>query len=139
MNILEKITGLAAFTALSTGSLTAGSPIYEKSYKDALSKAEKKGKPVIVIFSATWCPPCQANKKDVYPSYLVAEYRDKFVWTYLDIDQAENKTIAGKYGVNGIPHIQFLDKTGKSVGKSVGGTTPKDFAAVLKGILAKTK
>ena len=126
-------------TSLAKGDFPEGSPKFETDYKAALATAAKEGKPVIVVFSAVWCPPCQANKKKVYPSDAVKPYHDKFVWAYLDTDIESNGAVAKKFGVNGIPHIQFLSKGGKSLGNTVGGTTPDAFAGKLKEILAAAK
>lgn len=114
-----------------------GSPKFEDSYRGALKDAETTGKPVILVFSASWCPPCQTMKKEVYPSAAVKEYHDKFVWAYLDVDDNDNSKAAKEYGVKGIPHIEFLDSKGKSLDKQVGSSSPESFAAKLKGILAK--
>ena len=126
-------------TSLAKGDFPEGSPHFETDYKAALASAAKAGKPVIVVFSATWCPPCQANKKKVYPSDAVKPYHEKFVWAYLDTDNEANAKVAKEFGVSGIPHIQFLTKAGKSLGNSVGGTTPDAFAGKLKEILAAAK
>jgi thiol:disulfide interchange protein len=115
-----------------------GSPKFESKYKSALSEAKKTGKPVLLVFSATWCGPCQANKKNVYPAAAVKPYHDKFVWAYLDADDDANKKPMTEYGVDGIPHIQFLDRDGKSIDKLVGATTPDKFAKKLQDVLAKS-
>lgn len=125
--------------SLGADAFPAGSPRFETDYKAALATAAKEGKPVIVVFSAVWCPPCQANKKKVYPSDAVKPYHDKFVWAYLDTDIESNGEVAKKFGVSGIPHIQFLSKGGKSLGNAIGGTTPDAFAGKLKEILAAAK
>jgi thiol:disulfide interchange protein len=114
-----------------------GSPAFVTDYNTALKVAKEKGKPVVMIFSAVWCAPCQANKHQVYPSDAVKPYHDKFVWAYLDADADANGPAMQKYGVTGIPHIQFLDKDGKAIGSSVGGTTPQEFAQTLKAMLHK--
>jgi thioredoxin 1 len=114
-----------------------GSPEFRFTLGSALKEAKKEGKPVIAIFSAGWCPPCQAMKHDVYPSAAVKPYHDKFVWAYLDADESGNQADMKKFGVNGIPHIEFLDSSGKSVGKQVGSSSPEAFAKTLAGILKK--
>ena len=126
-------------TSHAKGDFPEGSPKFETDYKAALATAAKEGKPVIVVFSATWCGPCQANKKKVYPSDAVKPYHDKFVWAYLDTDIEANGEVAKKFGVSGIPHIQFLTKAGKSIDKAIGGTTPDAFAGKLKEVLAAAK
>ena len=81
--------------------------------------------------------PCQAMKKDVYPSEAVKPFHDKFVWAYLDADEKDNEKPMKEYKVSGIPHIQFLDKDGNSIGQQVGSTKPEDFAKTLEGIVKK--
>lgn len=131
---------LAAFATTAFASdFPEGSPKFKTSAISAMNAAKKEGKPVILVFSASWCPPCQAMKKDVYPSEAVKAYHDKFIWAYLDVDDASNKRAAEKAGVEGIPHIQFLNAQGKEVSKQVGGDSAKAFAKTLEGVLAKTK
>jgi thiol:disulfide interchange protein len=117
--------------------VSGSGPVFEHKLSDALAKAKSQGKPVIAIFSAVWCGPCQMMKKEVYPSAEVKPYVDKFVWAYIDTDEDSNTADAEKYGVSGIPHIQFLDKEGNPVDKQVGASSPDEFANTLKGVLKK--
>lgn len=110
-----------------------GSPAFHTDYERALAEARAHDKPVVLVFSASWCPPCRANKADVYPSPEVQALHGDFVWAYLDTDEARNRPHAGRYGVSGIPHIQFVDSSGAPLGEVVGGTTPADFARELLG------
>ncbi len=140
MKAISKFLALAAIFAATTSfaaDFPKGSPKFETSLKSALSEAEKTGKPVIAVFSAVWCGPCQDMKKNVYPSDAVKAYHDKFVWAYLDTDEASNAKAGEKYGVSGIPHIQFLDKSGKALDKQVGSSSAEDFAKTLEGVLSK--
>jgi thiol:disulfide interchange protein len=116
-----------------------GSPEFVTSYAAALKASKISGKPVVLIFSAAWCPPCQSNKHNVYPSAAVQPFHDRFVWAYLDADEDANIPVMRKFGVTGIPHIQFLDKTGKSLGSAVGGTTPEEFAKTLEDTLKRAR
>jgi thiol:disulfide interchange protein len=117
----------------------AGSPSFDSSYTNTLKKASKDGKPSILVFSATWCGPCQTNKAKVYPDSSVQPYHDKFVWAYLDADEALNAKAMEKYGVSGIPHIEFLDKDGKSLGNIVGACSAAEFTKKLDEIVAASK
>lgn len=116
-----------------------GSPKFLTSYDAAVAAAMAEKKPVVVVFSAVWCPPCQVMKKSVYPSKEVAPLHDKFVWAYLDTDEEANASAAQKHGVSGIPHIEFLSPQGKSLGNQVGSTSPAEFAGTLEKVLAKAK
>lgn len=133
------LLALVAATSLAlAGDFPQGSPDFKDSSTSALSAAKTSGKPVILVFSAAWCPPCQAMKHDVYPSAAVKALQDKFVWAYLDVDDPRNENVANKYGVNGIPHIEFLNASGKEIDKQIGGTSSEEFAKTLESVLAKT-
>lgn len=126
---------LLLFSHSHAADFPAGSPTFHTSYDAALKAARESGKPVVMIFSATWCPPCQANKQHVYPSTQVEPFHDKFIWVYLDADKRVNQVAMQKFRVRGIPHIEFLDKDGKSLGQAVGGTSPEQFASALQQVL----
>lgn len=114
-----------------------GSPTFGNNFKAVSAAAEKSGKPMILVFSAVWCGPCQQMKKEVYPSEAVKAFHDKFEWAYLDADEESNAAVMKKYNVEGIPHIQFLSKDGKDIGSQVGSTSPEDFANTLEKTLKK--
>lgn len=134
------LLALAAATGLALASdFPKGSPEFKDSSTYALSAAKKSGKPVIMVFSAAWCGPCQAMKKDVYPSEAVKAFHDKFVWAYLDIDDERNERVSKKYKIDGIPHIEFLDAEGNEIDKQVGSSSPEEFAKKLASVLTKAK
>jgi thioredoxin-related protein len=114
------------------GDFPAGSPHFFTSYDAAAKAAKASGKPMVVVFSASWCPPCQVMKKEVYPSAEVKPWHSRFEWVYLDVDQKANGALADKFGVSGIPHIEFLDKDGNSVGEQVGSLESAEFVKRLE-------
>ncbi len=131
---------LAAATGLVfAGDFPKGSPAFKDNGNKAVSAAQKSGKPIIMVFSAAWCPPCQMMKNEVYPSAEVKAFHDKFVWAYLDVDDPQNEEIATKFSVQGIPHIEFLDSSGKEIDKQVGANSPEAFAKTLSSVLSKVK
>jgi len=96
-------------------------------------KPETEGKPMIVEFWGTWCPPCRASIPHLNEIY--AKYKDKGLQIVgiTDEDRAKIKKFEkevpieyavaldanGKYakpfGIQGIPHAVLVDKTGKIV------------------------
>ena len=96
-------------------------------------KPETEGKPMIVEFWATWCPPCRSSIPHLNEIY--AKYKDKGLQIVgiTDEDRAKIKKFEkevpieyavgldanGKYakpfGIKGIPHAVLVDKTGKVV------------------------
>lgn len=136
--LLLLLSAIAVTTTLVAGDFPKGSPKFIDSHRKAMSTAKKEGKPVVLVFSASWCPPCQKMKKDVFPSEAVAALHDKFVWAYLDVDDNDNEKPAKQYGVNGIPHIEIVDADGKPlVEKQVGAGPADGFAKYLQSALAK--
>ena len=134
------LLALAAVTSLALASdFPNGSPEFKDSSTYALSAAKKSGKPVVMVFSAAWCGPCQTMKKEVYPSAAVKAFHDKFIWAYLDIDDERNERVSKKFGVSSIPHIEFLNAEGKEIDKQIGSNSPEDFAKTLESVLAKVK
>ena len=134
--MIKKLPLIPAVLALILApALSFGGPAFSHDYTKALAKAKASNKPLILIFSASWCPPCQQMKHSVYPSKEVQPYHDKFVWAYLDADLKENARVLGAYGVSGIPHIEFLTPGGKSMGHFAGAVSPEKFTEVLDKVL----
>jgi len=103
--------------------------------KDLSGKSVKlsslRGNPVLVIFSATWCPECRREIpyfKEIYASYYskglqivnidimepkdrVRSFADRFELPYLTLLD-EDGQVAQKYGVYGIPTALLIDKNG---------------------------
>lgn len=118
----------------------AGSPQFFTTASGAMKAAQKNGKPIIFVFSASWCGPCQSMKRDVYPSAEVQPLHDKFNWAYLDIDVEANSKLADSFKVETIPHIFFLNATATAtLDHQQDVTTPKKFAKKLTQVLKKAE
>ena len=103
----------------------AGLNGFRTDYQAALEDAKQQGKPVLIAFSASWCPPCQDMKENVYPDPKVQALFASIIPIYVDTD--ENAAIANEYGVNGIPAYVVLSPAGDKLDEFVGYHEPQDF------------
>jgi thioredoxin-related protein len=141
-NMKKALLLLAALCSLTlhAADFPAGSPKFFTTTAGVFKAAKQNGKPVIIVFSASWCGPCQSMKKDVYPSSLVQPLHDKFNWAYLDIDDESNSKLAEGFKVHTIPHLFFLDAAGKTTLDDLKDVTaPKDFVKKLNKVLKKAE
>ena len=79
-----------------------------------MTSATETGKPVLLVFTASWCPPCQVMKHEVWTDPTVRQLADsEFHPVLLDIDLEESYPAAEKYNVESIPTILILDSKGE--------------------------
>jgi len=87
-------------------------------------------KPVLVDFTATWCPPCKEMEPIV--AQLAADYEGRAVVGKLDVDQ--NAATSKEYNVTAVP--TFMVFKGVEVVERIEGATAKsDLAAAIDAVL----
>ena len=119
-----------------------------------ISLADYQGKPLLINFWASWCPPCQAETPDLVKAY--AKYGDKV--QFIGVDLASQDTLSdvtafvNKYGIKyplaldtkgaaaaqfeamAIPTSIFVNREGIVVDRIVGGMTPQILEKALQKI-----
>jgi thiol:disulfide interchange protein len=106
----------------------------------ALAAAKKENKPLMVDFTAEWCPPCKEMESSTFSDPAVILKAESFIPIRIDIDT--QKPVAAKYeglprayGGIGIPNILFLSSQGKETDRIIGFCDPKEMLATMDSVL----
>lgn len=100
---------------------------------EGLKLAQESNKPVMVDFYADWCGWCKKLDKDVYTDRQVKVLAKNYISVKVDTDK--NPADAGKYGVQGLPTILFLEADGNAINRVVGYQPAPEFAKTLQTVL----
>ncbi len=90
----------------------------------------KKGKPIVMLFSTSWCGPCKMIAPTI--EQLIEEHPD-VIFCYVDGDNGALAGLKAKYGVQAYPTLIFFNKSGKQVGDNMRGAQSK---AMMKRAIA---
>lgn len=64
---------------------------WETSYDDALKRAKKEGKPLLIYFTGSdWCGPCKGLSKNLFKTEKFQEYSEKMVLYKADFPRNKN-------------------------------------------------
>jgi thioredoxin-related protein len=115
-----------------------GVKFFEGTFRQALAKAKKEKKMVMLDAYTSWCGPCKVLKNKVFPNKELGDYINAhFVSIGVDMEAGEGPALANMYPVKGYPTILFLDASGK-IKKEILGL-PQGGAKELLGVAKKVK
>ncbi len=107
-------------------------------YSDGvLAEAKQNNRPVILDFSAGWCPSCRELEKTVFTNpEIIKSAKTNFVMVKVDLTRGDNPTygrLVTEYEVKGIPTVVFLDGKGRELYelRLVGYTAPSSFLGLM--------
>lgn len=114
--------------------------------------ATTRGRPTVVNFFASWCPPCNSEAPDLV-AFAAAHPEASFVGVAVNDERADTEAFVDKYGivypvvydaeggtgddwgVTGIPTTFFLDAQGTIKDTIVGAASREQFEASLQKAL----
>ena len=103
------------------------------SFRDALAKAGREDKLVMVDFYTDWCGPCKLMDRTTFRDEKVRKLlAARFVSVKINTEVGAGIEIARDYRVTGYPSLMILDENGKVVSKHLGFMNARDFLAWLK-------
>ena len=129
---------LGAFLFGNAQDNTKGVEFEKGKFSTVLAKAKAEDKLIFMDIYATWCPPCKAMTKNVFPLEKVGTYFNKnFVNVKIDAEKGEGVALAQKYKVTAYPTFLLIDSSGEVVGRLVGGASADDFITKIEALKVK--
>ena len=102
---------------------------WQTDFEKARAASIKSGKPVVAMFSASWCGPCKSMIANVFPTDEAKKALKEFVPVY--VDSEKQRELASKHGIRAFPTFICLDVNGVAVEQHVGGGGVDKFTSML--------
>jgi cytochrome c biogenesis protein CcmG/thiol:disulfide interchange protein DsbE len=147
----EPITGLSGVTMVNRPAPDFNLTTFEG---DTISLADQRGKPVVINFWASWCPPCRIEAPLIERTWRA--YKDRGL-IFLGINIQDRKEdalnymrefditypngpdptgeIAIDYGVSGLPVTFFVSRKGEVVRRWVGAVEHSVLVSAIEEIM----
>jgi len=129
------IGGLAVALLLTGGTppVTGHSIRWERGFEEALKKAKKAKKPVLVDFWADWCGWCHRLDETTYADPEVVRLSGDFVALKVNTEGGPfDAAVAARYDVESLPTILFLTPAGRPVLRVNGFQGPGQFPRTME-------
>ena len=138
MNTYKNIFLVALVLMVSANYGLAKAPGFENATDKAILDAKKLGKPVVIDFGAQWCPWCKKLEAETLSHKEVQKALKSFVALKVDMTRPQKieRAFAGKFGVEGLPTVVFINSKGKELKelKQVGFVGASEFIRLLKKV-----
>jgi len=103
---------------------------WESDFAAASVRSDTSGRPMFVLFTADWCPPCRTLKQEVLARGEVADQLEATtVPVYVDLTDpnAEQSSLARRFGASAIPTMLVMDARGTVIDRMVGAPDARGF------------
>ena len=105
-------------------------------FNEAQAKGRDFDKPVFVHFTAPWCKWCKKMQRETYTDPKVIRFMDENYFAVM-VDTEKLPSLAGKYQVESLPTLWFLDSRGKALTNIQGFVGPDKLLRVLEYVSTK--
>ena len=115
----------------------------KKEIEDAIEKASRQKKRVIIVFGANWCYDCHVLDRALHEGEAGQMVSERFLLVHVDIGEANrNLDLVKKYNVTldkGVPVVAILRSDGKSLYGSNEGEFESARSMMKKDLVAFLK
>lgn len=106
-------------------------PFDELSFEEAVQKATREKKPILVKVFATWCGPCKRMEKEVFESEAMQQFAPRIIALKMDGDSEAGKEFNARFGVTKYPTNLFLNSQGEEVHRAIGMRPKAQFLTLV--------
>jgi thiol-disulfide isomerase/thioredoxin len=148
---LVAAAALAGAAGLATANPTAPAPVGAKAPSTqvawlsaqepadvdrALARAKAARQPTLLYWGATWCPPCNRLKAQLFNRQDFAALTRGLVALHVDGDKPAAQKISARFGVSGYPTLLLLGADGQELTRIPGEVEPEQVLPLLQQGLA---
>lgn len=113
-----------------------GTQFFKGTFAQALAKAKKENKKLMVDCYTLWCGPCRFMAKNVFPDEKLGKFMNEhFVCMQLDMEHGEGPERNKTFQVEAYPTFIFFDADGKEMSRFEGMAMQDDFQKCCERIL----
>ena len=98
----------------------------------AFAQARTEGKPVLLYWGATWCPPCNQLKATFFNRQDFAALSKSFVAVHVDGDRPGAQKLGRRFKVSGYPTVVLFTPAGTEITRLPGEADAAQMMAVLQ-------
>ena len=108
----------------------------QNSFEEILQIAQKANKPILAVFSATWCGPCQQLKTSLFKTDEFKKVADEVILLYIEQTTKEGAAYNSKYKVIGSPSFRIFSPQGILLDKGFPERTVDGFLKWISDVNA---
>lgn len=115
---------------------TKGTQFFKGTFAQALAKAKKENKKLMVDCYTLWCGPCRYMATKVFPTQQLGKFmNENFVCMQLDMEHGEGPERNKIFKVKAYPTFIFFDADGKEMNRFEGMAMQEEFQKRCERIL----